>query len=119
LRAFREKAIAKFDITLMAIGQFAIRGNHDGIKRCLVCGIMWLEKGVVVSPRRCKSSINARFQAVGYTSGAVIHQSTGPSEKVVSQKWENHRAGGTAQQTYRLGRMCLSGGRSRTHREEF
>jgi hypothetical protein len=77
-RTSREESPVKFQIILDHIKQFAVRHNSDDWKRCLVCGIIWLDSAVAISPKqlsmligKCKSAINAGFQALGYVGTAM------------------------------------------------
>jgi hypothetical protein len=64
---------------------FVVRGDADDARRGLVCGIVWLENGIAINTHqfrlissKCKSSINAAFQALGYgtiPSGADVSAS--------------------------------------------
>jgi hypothetical protein len=64
-----------FKEIIARIHQFAVRNDSNDGKRCLVCGIVWLENAFGVSTRkltklvgRCKSSINAGLQSFGYAT---------------------------------------------------
>jgi hypothetical protein len=73
---------------LNTIHTFVIRNDADDWKRALVCGICWLRGSIAVNTRqlrllvsKCKSSINAMFQNIGYVTvptttdyGAAIAQ---------------------------------------------
>jgi hypothetical protein len=74
-RARQVPATCRFKVVLSHIQQFAIRQETDDWKRCLVCGIVWLDGAIAISPRqlstvtgKCKSAINAGFHALGYTN---------------------------------------------------
>jgi len=61
---------------VMTIRAFVIQGNDDDWKRALVCGICWLAHGVALNTQqlrlllsRCKSSVNAMFQSIGFVTG--------------------------------------------------
>jgi hypothetical protein len=54
---------------------FIIRNDRDDWKRSIVCGICWLRDGIAINTRqlsllvgKCKSSVNAMFQNLGYTT---------------------------------------------------
>jgi hypothetical protein len=54
---------------------FVMRNDADDWRRGLVCGICWLNGGIAINTRqlrillsRCKSSINAMFQNIGYVA---------------------------------------------------
>jgi hypothetical protein len=58
---------------LSTLHTFIMRGDADDWKRALVCGICWLQGAVAINTRqlrlllsKCKSSINAMFQNIGY-----------------------------------------------------
>jgi hypothetical protein len=58
---------------LSTLHSFVMRGDADDWKRALVCGICWVEGAVAINTRqlrlllsKCKSSINAMFQNIGY-----------------------------------------------------
>jgi hypothetical protein len=67
---------------LARLRDFVVRGDSGDAIRGLVCGIVWLENGIAVNTHqfrlvstKCKSSINAAFQALGYgtiPSGADV-----------------------------------------------
>jgi hypothetical protein len=73
---------------LNTIHAFVIRNDADDWKRALVCGICWLRGSIAINTRqlrllvsKCKSSINAMFQNIGYVTvptttdyGAAIAQ---------------------------------------------
>jgi hypothetical protein len=63
----------KFQEIIGNIRDYAVRGDSDDWKRCLVCGIAWLDDSLAISTRqlckligKCKSSINSGLQALGY-----------------------------------------------------
>ncbi|OHT16485.1 hypothetical protein TRFO_02766 [Tritrichomonas foetus] len=71
----RGKRIETFAEMLATIQNFCIRGDGDDWRRCLVCGIVWLQNGVAVNTRqlgllidKCKSSINGSLQKMGYNT---------------------------------------------------
>lgn len=60
---------------LEALRTFCIRHNESDWKRCLVCGIFWLDLGFVINIRqmtkvigKCKSSINGVLLKLGYST---------------------------------------------------
>lgn len=60
---------------LNMIKTFVVRNDGDDWKRALVCGIYWMPDGIAINTRqlrillsKCKSSINALFQNLGYTT---------------------------------------------------
>jgi hypothetical protein len=66
----------KFPIIIAQIKDFAIRHDADDGKRCLVCGIVWWRDAIAVNTGqislligRSRSSINASFQATGFSNG--------------------------------------------------
>ena len=55
------------------IKKFVVRNDQDDWRRALVCGICWMPDGIAINTRqlrillsKCKSSINALFQNLGY-----------------------------------------------------
>jgi hypothetical protein len=63
----------KFQEIIGTIRDYAVRGDADDWKRCLVCGVAWLDDSLAISTRqlcklirKCKSSINSGLQAIGY-----------------------------------------------------
>ncbi|KAH0788207.1 potassium/sodium hyperpolarization-activated cyclic nucleotide-gated channel 1 [Histomonas meleagridis] len=71
----RGKRIETFSETLITVQKYCIRHNEDDWKRCLVCGICWIQNGIAINTRqlgllidKCKSSINGSFQKMGYTT---------------------------------------------------
>lgn len=70
----RNKRVSTFTETLNAIKHFAVRGDKDDNKRCLVCGICWLPEGIAINTHqlrflisKCKSSINGSLQKTGFS----------------------------------------------------
>lgn len=60
---------------LNTIKAFVLRNDEDDWKRGLVCGIWWINDTVAINTRqlrllisKCKSSVNALFQGLGYTT---------------------------------------------------
>jgi hypothetical protein len=54
---------------------FVMRGDADDWKRALVCGVCWLNGAIAINTRqlrlllsKCKSSVNAMFQNIGYAT---------------------------------------------------
>jgi hypothetical protein len=81
IRTTRDQASVKFQIILSSIHRFAVRRDGDDWRRCLVCGMGFLHQAIAVNTRqmsaltgRCKSSINASFQELGYLSGIMSRQ---------------------------------------------
>lgn len=75
IRTTKEKASLNFKYIILRLGEFINRGEEDDWKRALVCGIAWLENAFAISTRqlqylfgKCKSSINAGFQSIGYVA---------------------------------------------------
>lgn len=75
IRTTKEKAALNFKYIMLRLGEFINRGEEDDWKRALVCGIAWLESAFAISTRqlqylfgKCKSSINAGFQSIGYVA---------------------------------------------------
>jgi hypothetical protein len=63
----------KFEEIVGRIHDYAIRCDADDWRRCLVCGVAWLDDSLAISTRqlckligKCKSSINSGLQAIGY-----------------------------------------------------
>ena len=79
----RNKRIQTFTDTLEAIKRFAMRGDANDWKRCLVCGVCWLPQGLSLNTHqlrilifKCKSSINGSLQKMGYTSNLSRPEAT-------------------------------------------
>ena len=60
---------------LGAIKSFILRNDGDDWKRGLVCGIWWIGDNIAINTRqlkllisKCKSSVNALFQSLGYAT---------------------------------------------------
>ena len=58
---------------LEQIKKFCIRNDNDDIKRCLVCGIIWVEEGIGINLfqfmklfKKGKSAINTSLRQLGY-----------------------------------------------------
>jgi hypothetical protein len=78
VRTTRDHARLMFHIILEYVRNYAIRRDADDWKRCLVCGLVWLDNAVAVSTRqmtllvgKCKSSINSGFQSLGYLNAVM------------------------------------------------
>ena len=74
---------------LEKIHKFCIRNDEDDIKRCLVCGILWVDEGLCVNViqlqklvGKCKSSINTSFRNLGYELTLSRCDSSDPLKKV-------------------------------------
>ena len=74
---------------LEKIRKFCIRKDEDDIKRCLVCGILWVDEGLCVNIiqlqklfGKCKSSINTSFRNLGYELTQSRCDSSDPLKKV-------------------------------------
>jgi hypothetical protein len=73
VRSDKDQLQVRFEVILTRIQLFALRHDEHDWKRCLVCGIAWLEGAVAMNMRqlallipKCKSSINTGFQTMGY-----------------------------------------------------
>ncbi|KAH0785271.1 potassium/sodium hyperpolarization-activated cyclic nucleotide-gated channel 1 [Histomonas meleagridis] len=71
----RNQRISTFQQSLEKIKSYAIRGDGNDWKRCMNCGIFWLDNAILLNTRqlsililKCKSSINGSFQKMGYNS---------------------------------------------------
>lgn len=71
----RNKRLETFSEMLNSIKSFAIRKDEDDWKRCLVCGVLWLNNGIAINTRqlrllinKCKSSINGSLHRMGYST---------------------------------------------------
>lgn len=69
----RNRSKETFATLLSKIKNFVIKGDANDNNRALVCGIVWLEKGVAINTHqlclltgKCKSSINGSFQRLGF-----------------------------------------------------
>jgi len=76
LRTDRRELAARFRVLLSRIHSYCLRQDEDDWKRCLVCGVAWVDGGVALNTRqlcvlfgKCRSSISSGLHAVGY--GAV------------------------------------------------
>ena len=70
----RNKRIETVSDSLDMIRKYAVRGDGDDWRRCLVCGVFWLPEGLAINTHqlrilifKCKSSINGSLQKMGYT----------------------------------------------------
>jgi hypothetical protein len=75
LRTDKDQLASRFQLILSTIYHFAIRQDDGDWRRCLVCGIAWIGGYIALNTRqlallirKCKSSINAGVQAVGYAT---------------------------------------------------
>jgi hypothetical protein len=75
IRTSREKLGVQFQTIISQIQKYSIRNDSNDWKRCFTCGVAWLDRGLAVSTRqlcrllgKCKSSINAGFLAMGYST---------------------------------------------------
>lgn len=69
----RNRSKETFVTLLSKVKNFVIKGDAGDTNRALVCGIVWLDKGVAINTHqlclltgKCKSSINGSFQRLGY-----------------------------------------------------
>jgi len=76
-RSPRNQKESDFDSGFLEIKRFALRGDSNDWKRCLVCGVCWLESGIAINIkqlqcliRKCKSSINTTMRKLGYSLSA-------------------------------------------------
>jgi hypothetical protein len=76
-RTKRIPASCKSHMIFSRIKQFAIRHDSEDWKRCAVCGIAWLDGAIAINPHqlsittgKCKSSVNAGLQTLGYAKGS-------------------------------------------------
>jgi hypothetical protein len=74
VRTARDQLPMKFQVVLNEIQRYSIHHNSDDWKRCIACGIVWLDDALAISTRqlrkllgKCKSSINTGFQSLGYS----------------------------------------------------
>ncbi|EAY04835.1 hypothetical protein TVAG_226480 [Trichomonas vaginalis G3] len=72
-RNHRGKRLEAFSELLDTLKNFAVRGDSNDWKRCLVVGVCWLENAIAINTRqlrqltnKCKSSINGSLQRIGY-----------------------------------------------------
>lgn len=80
----RGKRLEAFSEMLQSIKDYAVRGTPDDWKRCLVCGVCWVESGIAINTRqlrmlvsKCKSSINGSLHRMGYSTQSVSGDSNG------------------------------------------
>ena len=78
----RGKRLETFTETLDSIKSYAVRHQSDDWKRCLVCGVCWLDNSIAINIRqltilvnKCKSSINGSLHKMGYFS-STSHSDT-------------------------------------------
>lgn len=71
----RNKRVENFTETLEAVKRFCVRRDGDDWKRCLVCGVCWLQEGIAINTRqlkilifKCKSSINGSLHKMGFVA---------------------------------------------------
>jgi hypothetical protein len=93
IRTLRSQLGSTFAEAITKIRSYTMRGDSDDWKRCMICGLVWLEPdpergrsgAFAISTiqlsklfGKCKSSINAGFQALGYgvTPLSVAHGSS-------------------------------------------
>ena len=69
----RGKRLEAFAEMLSAVKRYAIKGDQDDWKRCMVCGVCWIDNGIAINTRqlrllieKCKSSINGSLHRMGY-----------------------------------------------------
>jgi hypothetical protein len=69
----RNKRIESLQDALDAIREFCIRNDADDWKRCLACGVCWLDRDLAINTRqlgllvdKCKSSINGALAGMGF-----------------------------------------------------
>lgn len=60
------------------IHEFCIRHDSDDWKRCLICGICWINQNIAINNRhlcflvdKCKSSINGALTKMGYKTAPI------------------------------------------------
>jgi hypothetical protein len=107
----------KLQLIISQIKRFAIRQDCDDWKRCFVCGIVWLVDAIAVNIRqmttltgRSKSSINAAFQALGWTS---MSMSAGHATSLVNiVPFLRHNCGDFRQWTIRVRAESVEGVRN-------
>ena len=69
----RGKRLEAFADMLSAVKLYAVKGDQNDWKRCLVCGVCWIDNGIAINTRqlrllidKCKSSINGSLHRMGY-----------------------------------------------------
>jgi hypothetical protein len=69
----RGRSKEQFEVMLGRVKEFVVRGDADDLNRGLVCGVVWMAKGLAVNVQqmklltsKCKSSINGSFGMLGY-----------------------------------------------------
>jgi hypothetical protein len=72
-RGSRNKSGDNFREDMRAIRDYVVRGDDMDNLRGLVCGVLWLDRGVAINIQqlriltgKCKSSINSAFQNLGF-----------------------------------------------------
>ena len=70
----RGKRLEAFADMLGKVKEFSIKGDENDWKRCLVCGVCWIDSGIAINTRqlrllidKCKSSINGSLHRMGYS----------------------------------------------------
>lgn len=94
----RYKRIENFTDCLAVVKSFAVRGDADDWKRCLVCGVGWpSDKEVAINTHqlkilisKCKSSINGSLLKMGYTGIMPRGQASRSLEQLFPILRENH-----------------------------
>ncbi|EAY06611.1 hypothetical protein TVAG_056050 [Trichomonas vaginalis G3] len=74
MRYQRNRRVDTFDTILEKIHEFCIRGDEDDWKRCMVCGVCWLNgllainvKQLEILTDKSKSNINGVLAKLGYS----------------------------------------------------
>ena len=74
-RRSKNSKFDNFEGILETIKIYAERGDGDDWRRCLVCGICWMDQSIAINTRqlrklilKCKSSINGSLQKLGYAT---------------------------------------------------
>ena len=70
----RGKRLEAFSDMLNKVKEYSLKGNENDWKRCMVCGVCWLDSGIAINTRqlrllidKCKSSINGSLHRMGYS----------------------------------------------------
>jgi hypothetical protein len=73
LRTSRAYLATNFTRIMNHIREYSIHHDAGDWRRCLICGIAWLDDGIAISTRqlkllvgKCRSSVNAGFESIGY-----------------------------------------------------
>ena len=73
----RGNRLNAFTEMLEEVRKYAIRNDEDDWKRCMICGVCWVDNGIAINTRqlqhltdKCKSSINGSLHRVGYNPSA-------------------------------------------------